>query len=68
MTKKITQQEYLSILGLMTLAREAGKTVNKCDKTMNDIIGEEFSLLSNEIWEERDVASILKDMKIEVED
>ena len=68
MKKYITKDERLQIIGLMALAREAGKKLNEAADVMNRIIkaDDDYSMLNDIVWDETSVDKALKDMGIVV--
>lgn len=70
MKKIITQSEKIQLLGLLTLARQHWKIVNQCNSAMCGIIGsDDFNdagLLSDAVYDDTDIDSILRNMEIEV--
>lgn len=69
MKKTITQSERLQLLGLLTLARSHRVTVDKCEDEMNKIVEvENYSHLTDAIYDENDFDQVLKKMEIEVTD
>ena len=69
MKTTITQNEYLQIVGLMTLARNHQKIVDDCNDAMSEIVGddEKYSLLTDAMYDSTDVDTALKNMNITVE-
>ena len=66
---KITNQQKLELLGLVTLARQHYKVVDQVRDAITEIIGEEDSVLHDSAWDyDIDFEKALKDSKIEVED
>ncbi len=68
----ISKEEYLQLIGLLTLARQHKKMVDDLEKAMKEITGEDndFSAMSGDyIWEAgrgESVKDLLKDLKIKV--
>jgi len=68
MSKTITNNQRLELLGLLTLARKHREIVDQCDEAMAEIAGVEVGgLLSDAIYEPVDLDTTLARMGIEVE-
>lgn len=66
MKKEITKQEYLQIVGLMMLARQAAKQILDCEKAYGSLLemvdkdtDNYFGHFSDEIWGEGNVDAVL---------
>jgi hypothetical protein len=66
---KITAQQKLELLGLITLARQHYRVVDDVRDAITKIIGEEDSVLHDSAWDyDVNFEKALKDSEVEVED
>lgn len=66
---KITEEQKLQLLGLLTLGRQHYKIIDQVRSAMTKIIGEEDTVLHDTIWDyDVDFEKALHDSQIEVED
>lgn len=69
MSSKITQEQKLQLLGLITLARQHSKIVDDVHNSITQFVGVDDSVLHDAIWDyDMDFEKALKDSQIEVED
>ena len=68
MRKAITKNEYLQLIGLMTIARQYYKKQADCEQAMADIFesDETYGHWTDAIWDGATVDNLLKRMKVEV--
>lgn len=65
---KITEQEKLQLLGLVTLARQHYKVVDEVRDAITKIVGVDDTVLHDSAWDyDVDFEQALKDSEIEVE-
>jgi len=68
MSKLITNNQRLELLGLLTLARKHREIVDQCDEAMAEIAGVEVGEhLTDAIYDNIDLATALARMDIEVQ-
>lgn len=68
MTKKITPEQKLQLLGLVTLGRQHYKVVDEVRDAITNIIGVDDSVLHDAAWDyDMDFEKALSDSQIEVE-
>ncbi len=68
MKKTITKEEYVSVVGLMVLARKAYRRIQDCKKAYKEIVDEkeEFGHFSDEIFNDGDIDRALRNEGIKV--
>jgi hypothetical protein len=71
MKTEITKEEYLQLVGLLTLARQHKKMVDEIEEAMKQVIGEEadYGHCGDAIWENDGTYTandLLKKLKIKV--
>lgn len=71
MKKEITKTEYLTILGLMQIARQAYKTIGDCEKAYGEIVGMkkelgDFGHFSDAIFNDGGVDEVLDNEGIKI--